>query len=805
MNLPKSKRTLILIAVGILFAGWILGKLSRNDHGGGSPDASGVSVWTCSMHPQVQLPKPGKCPICAMNLIPLNKGKSNSSRPRELVLTEAAKQLAKIRTAPVERRFVEAEVSLVGKVAFDETKTRTMAARFPGRIERLYVDYTGVDVRKGDHLANIYSPELLTAQQELLSAIKFGSNVETSRDKLRLWDLSEERIKAIEELGRTSDRMDIDALLGGIVITKHVNEGDYVKTGQPLFTIADLSAVWIQLDAYESDIPWLRFGQRVEFAAEAVPGHPFEGTIAFIAPTLDPKTRTIHVRVNADNPQLLLKPEMFVHARVFPKLAAEGKVIAPEFSDKWISPMHPEIVRDEPGKCPVCGMALVKAEDLGYAILDEGAAPPLVVPTSAVLRTGKRSVVYVELVGAKEPTYEGREILIGPRAGDHYIIEEGLMEGELVVVQGNFKLDSALQIVAKPSMMNPDGGGGGGGHDHGGGGRKVGHAGMVMYDVAPVFHEMLGGLFEAYLSTQKALAGDSLEDTKAGGAALVTALGKVDMAVVQGDAHMAWMNYLAPIRGSGAMIAEAKNLDEARIGFLPLSKTMINLTRTFQANPGDNAVEVHCPMAFDNQGGSWLQLGEEVRNPYFGAKMLSCGDVKSALTEMVKSYEVDQAFRERLGALLLDYFRLSKALAADDFELAKKEAGAARENFQKIDMSALTGDAHMAWMDQNAPLTKSLDVMFAAEEIDALRTEFGALSAAMMAAVKAFHPLGPDHVYELYCPMAFDNQGGSWLQDNEAVLNPYFGAEMLNCGSVKKELMTNTEKSPTGEHQHGRP
>jgi Cu(I)/Ag(I) efflux system membrane fusion protein len=694
----------------------------------------------------------------------------------------------------------------VGKIDYDETRTKSVAAWFPSRIDRLYVDYTGIEVQKGDHLAHVYSPELLTAQQELLSAIKFGAkDLGSIRDKLRLWGFSEEKIKAIEERGETTDRLDIDTPLGGIVIHKNINEGDYVKTGDPMFRIADLSTIWMQLDAYETDLPWLRYGQHVEFEAEAIPGKKFTGTVAFISPTLDPKTRTVKIRVNADNPSMELKPEMFVHAKALSTLAGAGKVLAPELAGKWISPMHPEIIQDEPGDCPVCGMKLVKAEDLGYSVLKPSEKPPLVVPTSAVLKTGKRSLVYIEVPNSEKPTYEGREILVGPRAGDYYIVEEGLMEGERVVVQGNFKIDSALQIVAKPSMMNPGGGGTGGGHQHGGApGSHAAHAGLPSYEVGSVFREQLDAVFKAYLAVQEALAADSQKDARKYGTAVITALDKVDMALVQDEAHMAWMNYLAPIRGSATMIEGADDIDKSREAFLPLSKTLIEVAKVFQVDPGANAVEVHCPMAFNNQGAPWLQIGEEIRNPYFGAKMLQCGEVRMALGESVQRYDVDQTFRERLGALLHSYFSLQEALASDDFALAKKNAAAVGENFRSIDMAALTGEAHMAWMEQDTIFKSSTEALLAAQDIKALRAAFQPLSTAMTNSAKAFAPLGHEAVYELHCPMAFDFKGGTWLQKNEEVNNPYFGAEMLTCGSVKNELLSNTEKSEHKGHEHGK-
>ena len=271
---------------------------------------------------------------------------------------------------------------MVGKVDYDETNLSYITARFPGRLDRLFVDYTGVRVNKGDHLMEIYSPDLLAAQEELLQTIstahelKDSTNtllrertqamVQAARDKLLLWDLKPEQVAAIEQKGTISDRLTLYAPSSGIVIRKEAVEGKYVETGAPIYTIADLRHVWVQLDAYESDLVWLHFGQDVEFTSTAYPGQVFAGRIAFIDPVLNPKTRTVRVRVNMENSGGKLKPEMFVNAVVRSQVVSDGKVMNPELAGKWISPMHPEIVRDEPGDCPVCGMALVSAESLGY-------------------------------------------------------------------------------------------------------------------------------------------------------------------------------------------------------------------------------------------------------------------------------------------------------------------------------------------------------------------------------------------------------------------------------------------------------
>ncbi|MFT7653917.1 MAG: Cu(I)/Ag(I) efflux system membrane fusion protein [Limisphaerales bacterium] len=443
-----------------------------------------AEVWSCSMHPHIQRDGPGQCPLCGMDLIPVSQDASDGMEDaRQISISSAQKSLMRIETVPVERRFPVASLRLVGKVTYDETNLAYITAWIPGRIERLFVDYTGLAVKKGDHMVELYSPELYSAQEELLQAVKgmqelsnSGLNslrasaqgtVKSARDRLRLWGLTAAQINEIEKSGKSQENVTIYSPSSGVVIHKNAQVGMYVDTGSRIFTIADLSAVWVQLDAYESDLQWLRYGQTADFTTEAFPGEVFHGRIAFIDPVLNPKTRTVGVRVNVDNSDGRLKPEMFVRANVSARLAMGGKVVDEELAGKWVSPMHPEVISDEPGVCPVCGMALVKTESLGFATESSaGIQPPIVIPASAALLTGQRAVVYVEDPHADRPTYVGREVVLGARAGADYIVLSGLSEGDLVVVSGNFKIDSALQIQAKPSMMNPDGGGSAGGHNH---------------------------------------------------------------------------------------------------------------------------------------------------------------------------------------------------------------------------------------------------------------------------------------------------------------------------------------------------
>lgn len=411
--------------------------------------------WTCSMHPDIIRDKPGKCPKCGMDLIPMPGDAVGGVGPRELVVSEEAAKLMEIQTSAVERKFVTAEIRMVGKIEYDETRVKNITAWVPGRsrIERLFVDFTGITVKKGDHMVDLYSPELISAQAELL----LSSTKLLAREKLRLLGLTAEQIEQIEKTGKPVDHLTIYAPIGGVVVHKNATEGMYVTEGSKLYTIADLSHLWVKLDAYESDLPWLQYGQEVEFTTEAHPGEVFKGRITFIDPMLNDKTRTVKVRVNVSNTDGRLKPDMFVRAVVRAKVAQGGMVMAPEMAGKWICPMHPSVIKTEAGSCDICGMDLVTTESLGYIKADLPDEAPLVIPASAPLITGKRAVVYVQMPNTEKPTYQGREIVLGPRAGDYYIVKSGLAEGEIVVTNGNFKIDSAMQIQAKPSMMNPEG------------------------------------------------------------------------------------------------------------------------------------------------------------------------------------------------------------------------------------------------------------------------------------------------------------------------------------------------------------
>lgn len=617
-------KTIVFIAASII-AGILIGRFvlpgsapSDSAHLDHAEVAEVPSIWTCSMHPQIQQPEPGDCPICGMDLIPLVDDSGADDGPRVMSMSKASRALADIQTTAVIEDYPEAEIRLVGKLDYDETLEKSLTARFPARIDELFVNFKGILVAQGDHLAKVYSPDLLSAQRELLTSFRADPNssiTRAAREKLRLWDLVPEQIDAIIESGEAKDHFILKAPIGGVVVAKHVKEGDYVKTGESLFKIVDLSRLWAYLDAYESDLPWLRYGQDVAFTVEAMPGEIFHGQIAFIEREVNRKTRTVPIRVNVPNPGSKLKPGMFVRAIVASRLTEDGKVYAPEFAGKWISPMHPEVIKDGPGQCDVCGMDLVRAEELGY-VDNATETAPIIVPTSAVLRTGKRAVVYVETPNTERPTYEGREIVLGPRAGDYFLVTAGLDAGERVVTNGAFKIDSALQIQAQPSMMNPEGGGSISGHNHSKSSAVI-HSEQKVEEASKIPTEQAKQLLEPYLKLQTALAADDL------------------------DAAKKHLKMMIEITGhSGALpkvihaMLTADSLDGIRRPhFETLSNWMIEAIEASPTAFGQDLYRMNCSMVYPDRGADWIQNDEKLLNPYWGSQMLHCGSVEGKLSQ----------------------------------------------------------------------------------------------------------------------------------------------------------------------------
>jgi Cu(I)/Ag(I) efflux system membrane fusion protein len=621
-GLVRRRKLLLAVTIGILIGVIMHWGLSPAQVGGQETAAASsqtapakeIAYWTCSMHPQIRMPKPGLCPICGMKLIPVYKeAQAETSSMRRFTTSESAKALMDIETAPVERKFVPTTIRMVGKVEYDETKLAYITAWVPGRLDRLYVDYTGVPVTKGDHMVYMYSPELLSAQEELIQASRAVQNIEASksdivrqvtagtleaaREKLRLLGLTAEQVSEVEKRGTASDHITIYAPISGIVVHKNALEGMYVNTGTRIYTVADLSHVWVKLDAYESDLSWLRYGQQVQFTTVSFPGDVFTGTISFIDPVLDPVTRTVKVRVDVPNPDGKLKPEMFVKAQVKAYVAAGGRVMDPRLAGKWICPMHPSVIKDGPGKCDICGMPLVRTESLGYVSAEaDEAVKPLVIPASAALVTGTRAIVYVEVPDANKPTYEGREIVLGPRAGDYYIVKNGLEEGQRVVTKGNFKIDSALQIQAQPSMMTPEGGGSSGHMRMAMSKPSAQMTGQESVALPDVSRQQLDDVVAASGVVLDAVNELDLSQIRLAFAELGKTLDQVDMELLEGHLHAMWMEMSMRLSNDAVEGKQVQTVQDAQrvaeslksnIAVLR-SKFGLTMTRRKQTHSPDN-------------------------------------------------------------------------------------------------------------------------------------------------------------------------------------------------------------------------
>jgi Cu(I)/Ag(I) efflux system membrane fusion protein len=360
-----------------------------------------------------------------------------------------------------------------------------------------------------------------------------------------------------------SERVTVRSPFSGTIIERLATQGSYVDTGTPLYRIADLSHVWVQLDAYESDLPLLQTGQEVRLTVEALPGEVFEGRVTFVDPVLNQSTRTTRVRIEVHNPDGKLRPGMFAEARVE----------------------------------STSGMG----------------EQPLVIPATAPLFTGRRSVVYVELPQTSRPTYEARVVKLGPQMGELYPVVGGLVEGDRVVIQGAFTLDADLQIRGGESMMTaPDDSDDNGPYDN-------------IVQIGDEAKAQIASLIGSYLGIHEALAGDSLESAKEKAAAVVSAAENVDSH--EGTPfHDAWMPIARQIDTHAGSIAQATTLDAARLSFRDLSQQIATVLRIFGNPMGKTLRLAFCPMALSNQGAEWVQGAEQIENPYFGASMHTCGE-----------------------------------------------------------------------------------------------------------------------------------------------------------------------------------
>lgn len=557
----KTNYKKILKIAGVLLLGVLLGWLifcgasspEKDQHSHAQEEAN--TTWTCSMHPQIKKNEPGDCPICGMNLIPMDK-MEDSDDLTSYKMSENAMKLANIQTTTVGKGEISRKVRLSGKVKIDERNAYTQATHIPGRVESLSINFTGEKVKKGQNIATVYSPNLVTAQEELLQAHAMKETqpemFDAAVEKLQRWKIGKTQIDQILENGKALERFPIQADVSGIVTEKLVELGDYVERGMPLYEISNLSKVWIMFDLYEDELGWVKKGSEIEYTVNALPDQIFKGKISFIDPILNPQTRVASARVEVLNRDGKLKPEMFVSGVVEADLKSEDESI--------------------------------------------------IIPKSAVLWTGKRSVVYVK----ENDGFKLREVALGVALQDSYKVDSGLAIGEEIVSNGAFTLDAALQLSGKTSMMSER---------------------AESFEISAQAKEELNPIYSQYFKLKDALTEDDFQSAKAEANTLKNVFAKIDMKAFKDESHEEWMDYHGKMQKILEHIHHHDNIEDLRKNFIALSDWMIQVTEAFQPN-SETLYLQHCPMADNDKGAGWLSKEETIINPYFGERMLRCGEVK---------------------------------------------------------------------------------------------------------------------------------------------------------------------------------
>ncbi|MEC8305590.1 MAG: efflux RND transporter periplasmic adaptor subunit, partial [Planctomycetota bacterium] len=617
---------LLIVLLGIAQrVGWLK---TAGETQSSSSVGSAEAVHTCPMHPQIRQPGLGDCPICGMPLVPATAGGADLDE-FAVSIEPAQRRLANIKTVTVTEQPVSRQLQTIGSIEIDESRQATISSYIDGRLEKIYADYTGVEVQEGDHLAVVYSPQLYSAQIEYLEAKKtlesFSDSAlasireaqeklaDNSRQRLLELGMTADQLRELDTTEAAKSRLTIYAPMGGTVIEKLAEEGKYIEAGEPIYRIADLSMVWLMLELFPEDASRIRFGQQVQARLSSNPNEVLTGRVAFIAPNVDPSSRTVGVRVEFTNDQRKLRPGDYAEATITIPIGPEGEIYDKDLAGKWISPMHPQIIRDQPGPCPVCGMQLVPTTRYGFAATPVDQPVSVTIPRSALLLAGQNSVAYVETEAGR---FELRVVKIGPFLKDNVVILEGIEPGEQVATSGNFLIDSQMQLAGKPSLIDPT--------------RYVRKFRNVPLEFDSIDISVIGGksgeqleeLYSRYFEIRTAFAADKkpVEESSLSLHELSTQLTSSEDVTDQAKEQLS-------IVTENAEHLHHLPLEEARMQFKPISHAILELATQIRGE-GNERVFRHffCPMVKEGEG-DWLQFEERISNPYYGSQMLRCGEL----------------------------------------------------------------------------------------------------------------------------------------------------------------------------------
>ena len=542
-----------------------------------------TETYYCSMHPEVRQSEPGNCPICGMDLI-LDQNTTTDSvqttlgHTNSLYLSRSVNNNLGLQTIQVESGLVNLEIQLPGRIELDPTKSVRMSTYIAGRIDQLFVNFEGALVEKGQVVAKLYSPQMITAQQEFLTLIENNPSrvklIESAQTKLERLGFSNEDISKIKQTKKPTINIELRAPASGYVHGLNVLPEQYINQGEALFSINDHRKVWLVLDAYEDQLPYLQTGQEIQWKlfhkidpiSDRV---PMRGLIEYIDPQLDPKLLTAKVRITLENEDLKLRPNQLL----------SGNLVIPYSSSEVIY-----------------------------------------IPKSSVLWTGERSFVYVVLETDAGSIYELRPIHLGPEVGDVVVVHSGLNEGDLVVRTGTFVIDAASQLRGLDSMTQ---------HSHIGVGKEINnrteigtpsHTSSQRYTslvTMPQSTEIDSSL-TLYLDIKDGFVADDFEAITSKMSQLSTMIKSWVPELTEDSSTLKLLSQAAQT------LAGSTDITTSRTSFIAFSRLYIDFIKELDRD--DILFVQFCPMTNEGKGAYWLSREQEINNPYYGAMMLRCGE-----------------------------------------------------------------------------------------------------------------------------------------------------------------------------------